>query len=85
MDKRNDKTTHLEADKAMIQEQIKNLFMQNQRNQEEVEEVEQYGRRLCLRINGVPTEEGETNKDVLHKVMPLCSDAEINNPNTAHN
>ena len=84
MDKQNDKTAHLEADKAIIQEQIKNLFMQNQTNQEDVEELEQYGRRLCLRINGVPTEEGETSKDVLHKVMPLCSDAEIDIPNTAH-
>ena len=38
--------TRLEADKAMLQEQIKNLFKQNQRNQEDVEELEQYGRGL---------------------------------------
>ena len=41
----------------MLQEQIKNLFTQDQRNQEDVEELEQYGRRLWFRIDGVPTEE----------------------------
>ena len=30
----------------MLQEQIKNFFTQNQRNQEDVEELEQYGRGL---------------------------------------
>ena len=30
----------------MSQEQIKNFFTQNQRNQEDVEELEQYGRGL---------------------------------------
>ena len=61
----------------MLQEQIKNLFTQDQRNQEDVEELEQYGRRLWFRIDGVPTEEKETNADVLQKIMSLCSDAEI--------
>ena len=31
----------------MLQEQIKNFFTQNQRNQEDVEELEQYGRGLA--------------------------------------
>ena len=41
----------------MLQEQINILFTQNQRNQEHVKELEQYGRRLYLQIAGVPTEE----------------------------
>ena len=49
-----DQITRLEADKAMLQEQIKNLLLQNQRNQEDVEEPEQYGRRLCLRTSESP-------------------------------
>ena len=68
MDEQNDKITRLEVDEAMLQEQIKNLFTKNQRNQKDVEELEQFGRRLCLRIDGVPTEEKETSKDVLQKV-----------------
>ena len=68
----------------MLQEQIKNLFTQNQRNQEDVEELEQYGRRLCLRIDGVPTEEKETSEDVLQKVRSLYSDAEMDIPDMAY-
>ena len=83
LDEQNVKITRLEADKVMLQEQIKNLLLQNQRNQEDVEELEQYGRRLCLRIDGVPSEEKETSEDVLKKVMTLCSDAEVDIPDMA--
>ena len=62
LDEQNNKITRLEADKAMLQEQIKNLFMQNQKNQEDVEELEQYDRSLCLRINEVATAEKETSE-----------------------
>ena len=48
-------------------EQIKN----NQKNQEDVKELLQYGRRLCLRIDG---------DDVLQNVMSLWSDADIDLP-----
>ena len=62
----------------MLQEQIKNIVTQNQKNQKDVEELEQYDRRLCLRIDAVPnTEVKETTEDVLQKVMSLCSDVEI--------
>ena len=44
----NDKITRLEADKAMLQEQIKNLFTQNQRKQEDVKKLDQFGKRLYL-------------------------------------
>ena len=53
LDEQNDKIARLEEDKAMLQEHI---FTQNQRNQENVEELEQYVKRLCIRTNGVPTE-----------------------------
>ena len=62
----------------MLQEQIKNIVTQNQKNQKDVEELEQYDRRLCLRIDAVPTTEvKETTEDVLQKVMSLCSDVDI--------
>ena len=62
LDEQNNKITRTEADKAILQEQIKDLFMQNQKNQEDVEELEQYDRRLCLRRDEVPTEEKETSE-----------------------
>ena len=68
----------------MLQEQMKKLFTQNQRNQEDVEELKQYRRRLCLWIDGAPTEEKETREDVLQKLMSLCSDAEIGIPDVAY-
>ena len=69
----------------MLLEQIKSSITQNQKNQEDVEELEQYGRRFCLQIDGVPTEEKETSEDVLQKVGSLCSDAKINIPGMAYN
>ena len=48
LNEQNDKITRSEAEKSMLQEQIKKLFLQNQRNQEDAEEPEQYGRRLCV-------------------------------------
>ena len=76
--------THLEANKAMLQEQTKNLFVQNWRNKKDAEKLEQFGRRLCLWIDGVPTGEKETSEDVLQKVKSLCSDAEIDIPDMAY-
>ena len=67
----------------MLQKQIKNLFVQNWRNKEDAEKLEQYGRRLCLWIDGVPTGKKETSEDVLQKVKS-CSDAEIDIPDMAY-
>ena len=36
--------------------------MKNKKNQEDVEELEQYDRRLCLRRDEVSTEEKETSE-----------------------
>ena len=79
----NDKRTHLESDKAMLQEQVKNLMKQSQTNQKDVEELEIYGRRLCLRIDGISTEENETSEDVLQKIKSLCNKAEVDIPDMA--
>ena len=48
----------------MLQEQIKNIVTQNQKNQKDVDAVPN-------------TEVKETTEDVLQKVMSLCSDVEI--------
>ena len=36
--------------------------------QSENEELEQYGRRLGIRVEGVPTTDSETSEEVLKKV-----------------
>ena len=38
------------------------------------EELEQYGRRLCIRIDGVPTVYNETSNEVLDKVKCLIKE-----------
>ena len=42
----------------------------------ENEELEHYGRRLCVRIDGIPLVENETSDEVLDKVMSLMEEAE---------
>ena len=42
--------------------------------------MEQYGRRLCLRIDGIPLKNNETSKDVLDSVKNLFELAEVNVP-----
>ena len=44
------------------------------------EENEQYGRRLCLRIKGIPRKEKERSDEVLEQVRKLLGDAEVTMP-----
>ena len=46
----------------------------------ENEELEQYWRRLCLRVDGIPSVENETSDEVLGKVMSLMQKAECDIP-----
>ena len=52
-----------------------NLQMQNSK-----EELEQYGTWLCLRINGVPVEPGETNDAVLIYVKEIFDEGQLDTP-----
>ena len=66
-----------------LQEQekkINELESQNHQLRSELEELETYGRRLCLRIDGVPVKNNETSDQVLTKVESLCKDAEVDIP-----
>ena len=53
-------------------------YYKNQLNEmkRENEELEQYGRRLCVRIEGIPPVENETSDEVLDKVISLMGEAE---------
>ena len=52
----------------------------NINNQSRNEELEQYGRRLCLRIDGVPTVKNESSDDVLEFTKSLFKEAKIEVP-----
>ena len=53
----------------MLQKQIEELRKLSTKNENENEEPEQYCCRVCLRINGVPVEKGETSEVVLKKLL----------------
>ena len=80
--KQSKRIEELESDKIMLQHQILEIKKQNLQNQQEIEELEQYGRRLCLRFEGIPTEKNETSDKVLHKIMGICKDSGVEIPDT---
>ena len=69
-----------ESDKIMLQNQILEIKKQNLQNQQEIEELEQYGRRLCLRFEGIPTEKNKTSDKVLKKIMGILKKSGVEIP-----
>ena len=64
----------------MLQQQVSELWKVNLDNQSNNEELEQYGRRLCLCIDGTPLENNEKSEDVLDSVKDLFELVEVNIP-----
>ena len=62
------KREELESTVAMLQQHVREYQKRINKLEDDSEELEQYGRRLCLRIEGVPSAEKETSEEVLEKV-----------------
>ena len=69
---------------ALLQTHVENLKEQSTQLRErcletenQIEKIEQYGRRLCLRITGIPTKEKETADTVLGKVINLIEESGV--------
>ena len=73
-DKLEVKIHQLFQDKSFLQEQISELKKQNRAIVASCEETEQYSRRLCLRIDKVPSVSRETSSNVLQKVKEICAE-----------
>ena len=73
-DKLEVKIHQLFQDKSFLQEQISELKKQNRVMAASCEETEQYSRRLCLRIDKVPSVNRETSSNVLQKVKEICAE-----------
>ena len=71
---------HLESENQMLKHQVSELRRLNISNQNNHEELEQYGRRLCLRIDGVPTKTNESSDDVLDSVKSLFKKVKVDIP-----
>ena len=81
-DKLEGKIHQLCQDKSFLQEQISELKKQNSAIAASCEETEQYSRRLCLRIDGVPSVDKETSSDVLEKVKEICAESNLEIPDS---
>ena len=65
----------------MLKNQVVELRELNINNHSRNEELEQYGRRLCLRIDGVPTVKNESSDDILEFTKSLFKEAKVAVPN----
>ena len=74
------KHEELESTVAMLQQHVREYQKQINKLEDDSEELEQYGRRLCLRIEGVPSAEKETSEEVLEKVKCLVSESGCDKP-----
>ena len=74
---RDEKIEKLESEVAMLQKHVTNL---KSSYENKTEDLEQYGRRLCLRIEGIPAKENETSNNVLDIVKEKMAEAEVDIP-----
>ena len=81
-DKLEGKIHQICQDKSFLQEQIRELKKENRAIAASYEETEQYSRRLCLRIDGVPTVDRQTSSDVLEKVKKICAESNLEIPDS---
>ena len=68
------KREELESAVSMLQQHVRE-YQKRIDMEDDGEELEQYGRRLCLRIDGVPSTDKETSDEVLEKVKSLASES----------
>ena len=74
------KMNEIESTNMMLQQHITSLKRSNEDLIRKCEENEQYGRRLCLRIKGVPRKDKEKSDEVLKEVRKLFDEAEVEIP-----
>ena len=67
-EKQNQKITVLESTVAMLQKHASALKQQCENSEVCLDDREQYGRRVCLRIDGIPIFHNDTSVDVLRNV-----------------
>ena len=78
----NKKMDEISSTNKMLQQHVSTLKRSNQELIKRCEENEQYCRRLCLRIKGIPRKEKEKSDEVLDQVRSLFDEAEVTIPDT---
>ena len=80
VESQNKKVLELESSVAILQEHVSYLKEQNNTLVGKCDDNEQYGRRLCLRISGIPIVENETAECVFDKVNELIKEEKCDIP-----
>ena len=70
----------LVSQNKMFQQHVSELRKLNFDNQAKNEELEQFGRRLCLHIDGISLKNNETREDVLDSIKNVFELADVNIP-----
>ena len=70
----------LVSQNKMLQQQVSELLKLNLENQGNNEELGQYRRRLCLRIDGIRLKSNETSENISDSVKNLFELAKVNIP-----
>ena len=76
----NKKMDEISSTNKMLQQHVSTLKRSNEELIKRCEENEQYGRRLCLRIKGIPRKEKEKSDKVVDQVRSLFDKAEVTIP-----
>ena len=76
----NKKMDEISSTNKMLQQHVSTLKRSNEELIKRCEENEQYGRRLCLKIKGIPRKEKEKSDEVLDQVRSLFDEAEVTIP-----
>ena len=67
----NEQLTKISSENCMFQKQILELKQANVKLQNEIHELEQYGRRSFLRIDGIPDVSNESSEDVFNDIADI--------------
>ena len=76
---KDEKIELLESKVAMLQTHVNNL-KRSKCDYSKVDDLEQYGRRLCLRIDGIKSSKDETSDQVLQIVKDKIKEANVEIP-----
>ena len=79
MDEQNERIRNLETTVEVLQSQVSFLKEKVETNQAERDDLEQYGRRLCLRFGGIEKLD-DSNSNCLEIVKNLWEEAGVNVP-----
>ena len=73
-DKIDNKFKTLESDKKILQQHVGALAQRNKETQQRYDELEQYGRRFCLRIDSISKQNNKKAEDVFKFVKDLIEE-----------